>query len=66
MKCPNCGRFCKDIYFTENLDHEIKSVTGTCSKCGIVDLINADWDWDSLHGPTEECAEDDWVIGGMI
>jgi hypothetical protein len=43
VKCLECGRFCKDVVATINGLGDIIKVRGVCSKCGKVDLTNADW-----------------------
>lgn len=55
MKCTKCGRFVSNVRFKETIDHDIKEIIGDCKRCGIVDLMDADWDWEWLHGPTENC-----------
>lgn len=49
IKCVDCGRFCKDVHYTQNkFTGKIEIVIGTCAKCGKVDLTNADWTADEL------------------
>ena len=48
IKCLKCGRFCKDVVATIDGLGNIKKVEGTCSKCGKVDLTNADWSYDDF------------------
>lgn len=49
MKCPHCGRFCKDVHAFKNGLGVISKVEGYCSKCGTVDLTNQDWDYEDFE-----------------
>ena len=48
MKCPQCGKFCKDVFALMDADGNVKRVEGVCIKHGKVDLTNEDWSYEQF------------------
>ena len=53
MKCPECGKFVKDVEaLVEEVlfidEKKITKVTGVCAKHGKVDLTNEDWSYEEF------------------
>ncbi len=54
-KCPECGKWLKNVYADLNQENEILKVTGQCKKHGEVEPT--DWEyWDFFPG--QESADD--------
>ena len=53
MKCEKCKRFCSNIRYIENGNHDIKRVYGDCKKCG--KDVDVEWhSYEDIHPESEE------------
>lgn len=52
MKCPECGKFLKNIEVVTNGLQEVLSVQGDCKEHGAVNPT--DWDYDDIFEEAKE------------
>jgi hypothetical protein len=57
FKCPKCGRFVGNIRFIENGLHDIKNILADCKTHGEVSVYNQPWDYEDVHGFSEDECE---------
>jgi len=55
MKCPQCGKFLKDVS-AEAIFDDIRRVWGICKTHGIVEPD--DWCWDDFFTSVDHCVVD--------
>jgi formylmethanofuran dehydrogenase subunit B len=53
LQCPQCGKFCSDVYCIANGEQDIGEVYGTCKTHGKVDLYASEWSWEDFFGGEE-------------